>query len=317
MSRTPRKRTWGRLSVPMSVLLATLAFAQEPVSTDPENEGAMFKANVNIVTLDVAVTYKDEVVRGLDKSAFNVTVDGYRQPISLFDEGDAPLSVIAVFDRSRSMTGSWSALTETSRLLPSFLRPDDELALITFNENVTTLMPFEKASESLADRVIERLKQAHPDGLTAMHDAIAEATRMADTAANERRVILLISDGADSASRITKDAMFDLLQAENVSVYSIGLFGETERGTNAGILKALARTTGGAALFEPKPARLHERMTALFETLRARYFLGVPVEAPTKGKPQVQRIRVTALDSKGNHLKTQHRTEFIVKPEGQ
>lgn len=299
----PRLPAWGCFGIPILSLLA----AQEPETT--------FRADVNLVALDVAVTRQGMPVKGLEQSAFAVTVDGYRAPIAVFDPLSAPLSVVAVFDQSRSMGPSWLPLVYAARSLTAMLRPVDELAVITFNEQERIQLPFTPADGNLANRVEVALRGVMPDGQTALHDALLAATELAGKGSRERRVIVLVSDGADSASSASTKTLFETLRGRNVSVYSLGLFGPDERGSNAGLLKALAAATGGEAVFEPDVAKLRQRVESLFETLRSRYFLAVAIPVPTGGKAQTKRIRVTAVDSTGKHLKTQHRHEFVIQPQ--
>ena len=305
----PRRRAWRCVSVAM---LASLFVIVSP-SAQQANDEAIFRANVNLVALDVAVTDSSGMpVAGLPRDAFQATVDGYPADIALFDSTDAPLSVVAAFDQSRSMRPSWPALEQAARVLTKLLRPVDELSIFTFNEHVAEQMPFEPAGDALVSRVDHALNTIRPDGQTAVIDAVRQAVDKATMGRRERRVVVLVSDGADTASHARERDLFEELERRSVAIYSVGLFGRGERGTDARLLRKMAKTTGGAVVLEPDAANLQERVENLFRTIRSRYFVAVKVESPSNGKPELRRIRIQARDQTGRRLRTQHRTEFLI-----
>jgi Ca-activated chloride channel family protein len=274
-----------------------------------------FSADVNLVALDVGVTRGNSPVEGLTKDRFTVAVDGRPQTISVFESGSAPVSLVAVFDQSRSMRTSWDAVGRAAQLMINALRAGDELAILTFNEMVFTRFTFQPASPELIHQTTSVLAQTQPDGQTALYDAVLAAVDLLDTAQNERRAVILISDGADSASRQKHSEVLDVLRSHNVSVYSIGLFAVGDRDVNVGVLREMAKAAGGLTLLEADPSKLPASMESLFAALHSRYFLGVV--APTvAGRRTVHKIKVVAADASGTRLRTQHRPEFVTSNSG-
>jgi len=313
MPIVPRRLRRGCPGIPVLFCLSGLIILWSPWVIRAQSATADFRADVNLVTLDVSVTQDGVPVPGLTKEAFRVAVDGRPKEIRIFESGSAPLSIVAVLDQSRSMRMSWTALQRSAQVLTGSLKEGDELAMVTFNEHVYDRMPYHPASPQLMGMAGEALDAAKPDGQTALYDAVTRAVNHSVDAHTERRIVLVISDGADSASKTTQDATVELLRSSNVAVYALGLFDPAEIGTKARVLKAMAEATGGVALFEPDSSKLPVRLDSLLQTLRARYFLGVLVNAPTRGKREIRKLRVGVTAPDGKHLHTQHRPEFILE----
>jgi Ca-activated chloride channel homolog len=157
--------------------------------------------------------------------------------------------------------------------------------------------------------LFERLQDARGGGWTALYDAIAVyLSRVQGT--EGRKVMVVLTDGDDSRSRLTRSELLQLLRASSVTVYAISFPGAYPRGDSRGapargFLSQITEITGGR-VFEPLAARdLPQIYETILDELRSQYVLGfVPAAAPGRGKYhkleiEVKRKGVTVRHRKG------------------
>ena len=160
-----------------------------------------FRATVEGIELDVAVTRGNIPVRGLTARDFVVTDNGAVQDVSSVTLEEAPLSVVLVLDVSRSVSGGrLQQLIGASVRLADSLRPDDEAALVTFSHKVELRVPATLESRRLKDG----LASLNGVGSTSLRDAVYLATQIQPADRRRRPLVLLFSDGDDTASWLSE-----------------------------------------------------------------------------------------------------------------
>src|SRR5580693_8645320 len=210
-----------RKSATLILLLACSAYAQQPPaqtqSTEPETT---LKVDVKLVSVYVTVTDSHGApVAGLRKDNFLLQEDGREQKISVFDKESAlPISIALAIDTSLS-TRHDLPLEQASakRFAHAILRPVDALSVYGFSEIV-----HESTYGYTPDlkRIDEAIDHIHIGAATALYDAIYLASRALDHRKG-RKVIVLITDGGDTVSRVDyKEAVRAAEEAEGI-VYSI------------------------------------------------------------------------------------------------
>lgn len=270
-----------------TLITALAATWQEPV----------FRVDVRLVR--ILATVRDPsgaLAGGLEKSDFRVTDNGVEQELAVFERQSAqPLSIAVLIDRSRSTRKERAyELEAMQRFFRAVLRegnPEDAAALYSFNFEVVMQAGFTRRLERLED-AIRRLRS---EGATAMYDAIWLAARDLE-ARPGRRVMVVVTDGADTISRMTfQDALESLHRADAV-LYALllvpvkGGAGRNLRGENA--LIQLSSGTGGRMFYPSEPQALDRAFSEILGDLRTQYLLGYYPRNIPPSRERFHRIRV-------------------------
>ena len=266
-------RSWATAAVGCLVsLAATGVVAQTP-------EQHMFRASAEVSSILVPVTVKDSrgrLVANLEKSRFHLVVDGIEFPIkSFWREGGLPISYAFVVDTSGSMNGR--RLARTREAIMEFvreLRPDDEVSLITFGAGEVKRRLAFGTDPGLLPRVLESLKGY---GTTALYDMLTAAPQVMEGAHNIRRVILLFTDGVDTASTMTPADAIKILEGLTDPLYAMGIEPPpAEEGPPDSYEEALARfaaASGGQYLRVDAASKLPLFARKLKQDLTMRYII--------------------------------------------
>jgi len=251
--------------------------AQEP---DPPSYSE--SAGAEYVMLPVLVTDKDgKYVEGLTKDDFVIRVGDSRVDFDTFerDEG-APVSFAFLVDTSGSM-GVGSKLENAKNAIRSILRnrvPGDDFALFTFSEGKVRLV-----SDSSPDPagLVKELWDLEASGQTALFDAVAMTPELMK-GRNNKRAILLFTDGVDNASELSAAKMAEILQRVSVPVYAIGMKNasfdvvkeQERREMSIENLELLAGSSGGKMHLVGRDDDLRPLAARISSEVRQQYLLG-------------------------------------------
>jgi Ca-activated chloride channel family protein len=271
--------------------LACAAYAQEPATqTQPETT---LKVDVKLVNVYVTVTdAHGSPVAGLKKESFQLKEDGHEQTISVFDKESAlPLSIALAIDTSLS-TRHDLPLEQVSakRFAKAILRPVDALSVFGFSETVL------QSTSYTADlkRIEEGIDHIRLGAATALFDAVYLASRSLNHRQG-RKVMVLITDGGDTISKIDyKEAARAAEEAEAI-VYSIIVVPiESSAGRETGgehALIQLSEDTGGRYYYATSMAQLDDAFRQISDELRTQYLLAY-YPSERKSNSQFRRIQV-------------------------
>jgi len=166
------------------------------------------RANVDLVLVPVTVTdQRNRLVMGLEQSNFNVYDQQEPQIIRHVSTEDTPLSLGIIFDTSSSMYGKIDASREAVLQFLRSANPEDEFFLILFNDRPEIQTNFTHS----VDDIQSDISKAKPDGTTALLDAVYLGLNMMKYAANERKILLIVSDGGENHSGYTPREVFSAL----------------------------------------------------------------------------------------------------------
>ena len=249
----------------LTLLAATTAGAMQPT----------FSTRVDGVRVDVLVTDASRrPLRGLTAADFTIRDNGVPQQVDIVSFGETSLNVGLAFDLSESVAGEpLQRLRAASKALIAELLPADRVALVTF-DNVVTLRC---ALVSGRECTMNALARAAPDGETALVDGVF-AGMMAGESDAGRSLLMVFSDGLDTASYLRAEPLLDMGRRSDVVVYPIA-----SKGARPEFLDELADLTGG---------RLHEvgredDLAATFRTIldefRYRYLVTYTPKNVPKG----------------------------------
>jgi Ca-activated chloride channel family protein len=292
-------RTGWRLAVAITVLAA-------PVVIDAATQ--QFRAGVALVRLPVVVTGRDGIlVRGLEADAFEVREDGVPQKISAFAEGApgeaVPLHLGLLLDASASMDKDLRAAANAAVQFVTGLEEAVDVTFVDFDASIR-IGRFEPGSY---ERLFERIRSPKADGMTALYDAIAAYVR--GTAGRDgQHVLLLYTDGGDSASRLNYPELLQLLRADNVILYALGYLENqlsADRVKAQMQLGAMARETGGDVFFPASVKELTQAYARILDELGSRYTIGyVPSNSAMDGRFRKVQVRLPAPEHRSAKVRT-------------
>jgi VWFA-related protein len=236
-----------------AIVVATVAAPQAP---------AVFKSGIEVVELDVSVTRGGQPVQGLTARDFALTDNGAAQEVQSVTLDRLPLSVTMVLDTSESVAGDRLAhLVQAGEGLTAALRPDDRAALITFSNLVDLRVPMTGQMTDLRSA----LRAIRGAGATALRDAVHLALEL-QPHDRTRPLVLVFTDGRDTASWLTEDAVVDSARRIGIVVHAVRV--ESDR-----FLDRLADASGGRTWSATSDRQLRELFTRALDDMRARYLL--------------------------------------------
>ena len=246
----------------MTPLLAATLLAASAPQAPP-----VFRAEVDVVRVEVLVTRGGAPVRGLGAADFEVRDDGRLQTLDPILEEETPVDAILVLDLSASVKGpKLDALKAAGRAFLDGLHEGEQAALLAFHQEVQLLEPL------TADigAVRRALDQASPRGSTALADAVYSALRLREPG-ERRTAIVVFSDGIDNLSWLSASDVVEAASRSNAIVYGVAVRGKGDQ--KVPFLGDVVRATGGR-LFEASSERnLRERFLDVLGDIRSRYVL--------------------------------------------
>jgi Ca-activated chloride channel family protein len=206
----------------MLAAAVTLAGQQQPAPSTEAPERFRFKSGVELINVTVTVTDPSgHFVPALQQDDFKVFEDDELQAITHFSSERVPVSLGIVLDTSLSMAGEKIAAARTAldRFLYELLDEQDEIFLYRFSNEAVLLQEW-TSDRRLLSRALQRISTM---GGTAMYDAVIEAVPMAAGGRNQKKAVLVISDGNDTSSLGGADEVRRRTRESEVLVYAIGI----------------------------------------------------------------------------------------------
>jgi Ca-activated chloride channel homolog len=277
---------------------ATLAFplfarqaaqpAQSPATTPPttaqptSQQNGTFVIHKNVDEVRLGATVVDDrqhIVTDLTRDDFSVFEDGKPQTIISFRHEDIPVSIGIVIDNSGSMREKRAKVNQAALNLVRASNPQDEVFVVNFNDEYYLDQDFTNDLLKLK----EALEKIDARGGTALYEAIvASSDHLAKDARLERKVLFVVTDGEDNASRETLEQAVKQLQVDNgPSVYAIGILGDEEHPKRARrALDIIAQRTGGIAFFPKTLDEVDEISRQVAHDIRSQYTIGYKPTTP-------------------------------------
>lgn len=271
--------------------LLVLVVTQRPIDLRDRN----FRAASELVT--TAVTVRDaegRLVTTLAQGDFTIEEDSVVQPITQFTKERVPVSLSLTLDISDSMRGQRmaDARAALANFLDTLLAPDDEAALLGFNHETKMLAPW----TTERGRMRAKLDEIRPSGGTALYDAIDLSLPLFESRLHPRAAILLVSDGADTASDTTPTALKQKLVRSDVFLYAIGIDTLDARNStriNPFTLNELTSQGGGYTEIIRNTADLGPATERIADELNHQYMIGYTPTTRGDGKLHTVRVKVS------------------------
>lgn len=276
-------------------------------------EGFIIRKRVEEVTLHATVMDdKHRQVNGLTKKDFTVYENGQVQQIKSFDRRDVPVAVGIIIDNSGSMRDKRPAVNRSAINFVRASNPSDEVCIVNFNDEYYLDQDFTDKIPLLQ----EALDRIESRGGTALYDAVvASADHLKKNARLEKKVLLVVTDGEDNASRESLEQAIRHLQAENgPTVYTIGILGEEKQRRARRALTAIAEQTGGVSYFPKDISEVEAITQEVAHDIRNQYIIGY---APTTPK-EVGGYRTVRVDARApgyKKLMVRTRSGYYANPQ--
>jgi len=271
---------------------APAASSSQQQSPD-ENGTYVIRKDVDEVLLHATVIDdKQHIVTNLDKNAFSVFEDGKPQTIISFRHEDIPVAMGIVIDNSGSMREKRAKVNQAALNLVRASNAQDEVFVVNFNDEYYLDQDFTNDLLKLK----EALEKIDAKGGTALYEAVvASAEHLKRNARLERKVLFVVTDGEDNASRESLEQAVKQLQEENgPSVYAIGILGDEEHPRRARrALETIAQRTGGLAFFPSTLDEVDEISRQVAHDIRNQYTIGYKPTNP-RSSGGFRQIRVDA-----------------------
>jgi Ca-activated chloride channel homolog len=239
----------------------------------------VFKKEVDEVTLHATVVDDhNRPITNLAKNDFTVFEDGKPQKITSFRSEDIPVAMGIVIDNSGSMREKRPAVNAAAINLVQSSNPQDQVFVVNFNEEYFLDQDYTAKVPKLKD-ALERIESR---GGTALYDAVvASADHLKKSGALEKKVLLVVTDGEDNASRESLEQAIRRLEEKNgPTIYTVGLLGDEHSKRARRALREMAEDTGGVAFFPKDLSEVQAITSQIAHDIRNQYTIGYKPSTP-------------------------------------
>jgi Ca-activated chloride channel family protein len=245
--------------------------------------GQKIKVSTESVPVYVTVTDTEKrLVPDLALEDFEILDNGKVQNVNVFENKPTPITVTVMIDTSGSMTASLGLVKDGAEQFLLRLLPDDKAQVGEFSDKIK-FHPESFINDR--DRLVYLLKNELDFGYpTRLYDAVDQSLERLEPQ-DGRKVVLVFTDGDDTASKVGLGKVMDRARAKDVMVYAIGLEnvynngqGKVKSSPDRG-LKKLAEDTGGGFFLLKHTTALGETFTRIAQELHSQYVLGFSPEA--------------------------------------
>src|SRR5215469_6512868 len=285
----PRTKSVGRFPLALAGFLILFSanglLAQIPVAVPPppppgqeggvSPSGGKIKVDVNLVVLHTTVVDdRGNFVDGLTSDNFRVYEGKEEQKLSVFRREDIPVSMGLVIDNSGSMRDKRPRVNEAALTLVQSSNPQDEAFVVNFNDDF--YLDLDKDFTNSVPELKEALERIDARGSTALYDAIIGSLDHLKKSNNEKKVLLIVTDGEDNTSRNSLEKTVKEIQKTDTVIYTIGLLGQENKKSAKAAKKALteiAQASGGLSFFPENVDDVHAICQQVAGDIRHQYTL--------------------------------------------
>ena len=286
-------------------ILAPAAAFQQPPPT-------VFSSRSEAVVVHVTVQDDgSQLIAGLPQDAFSVFENGQPQTVTFFQNEDNPVTVGLVLDCSTSMQRKRDAVIAAGLVFARSSHPADELFTVNFNEQVWSGLPASVPFTTDVEQLRAALQRSSARGRTAMFDAVQFGLKHLQKGQRQKKVLILVSDGGDNASRSTLQDVLGAALRTDAVIYAISIYDQYDTDAKPEVLRKLTRATGGTAYFPRDAKEAPAVLTRIAEDIRSGYTIGY---IPSTTGDGYRAIRVGVRSPDGRKLSVRARTGYMAGP---
>jgi Ca-activated chloride channel family protein len=247
--------------MPLKYVLSIFLLLQYTLSVD-----------VDLAVFNVTVLDSDHrPVTGLTADNFHIYEDGHEQRIKIFQAEDTPATLGLVIDNSGSMANKRRDVVTAALAFINASQRDDEMFVVDFNRRawlgLPASIPFTNNIADLRATLIE----TRTEGTTALYDALDLSLNHLKKGMHQRKALVLLSDGGDNASVLKLEEVLRMAQQSSATIYCIGIYDPFAKDKNPGVLKKIAKVTGGEWYFPTNSSDLQDIWRRIAGSIRAQY----------------------------------------------
>jgi Ca-activated chloride channel homolog len=273
-----------------------------------------FHSSVELTTVTATVTDSDgRLITGLERDAFDLFEDGERQAITQFTRERVPVALGMLLDMSDSMFGQRikDARAAVEHFLFELLDPEDQFFLLAFNHQPHILSRWTSAAADIH----RTLEEVRPFGGTAVYDAVVAALPLIERRNRQRAALVVISDGADTASDAGLRDVRSALLRSDAFVYAIAIDSPERQPINTRVqpeaLREITSQSGGLTEIVHDAEGLENATRTIADELNKQYLLGYSSTRAADGQYHSIRVRV-----RGTDYRVRARTGYVAQPLG-
>lgn len=322
-------RIAGIIAVVVCGTAAAVRAMPAAVPSAPQRRRGEYKIGVNVNLVVIHATVRDKkgnMVNGLTKKDFVVYEDGVPQKLNVFSHADIPVTMGIVIDDSGSMQTKRPSVNAAALTFVKTSNPQDQVFVVNFNDAYYLDTPGNFAQNM--EELKAALDKIDSRGGTAMRDAIYASLDHMKLGNRDKKVLLVITDGDDNASRYSFEQLLRYAQKSNVVIYCIGLLGGDDSGGGlvsdlfghhlsssdrhaAKVLRELSRATGGQAYFPKTLDEVQSTCTRIAHDIRDQYTLGYyPTNFKQDGTYRTVKVEAFDPNHHGRRLDVRTRTGY-------
>jgi Ca-activated chloride channel homolog len=287
------------------------------VQTSPQSQNTpaddsgqfVFRKKVEEVVLHaVVVDGQNDLISNLDKNSFRIYEDSKPQEITSFYQEHVPVALGILIDNSGSMRPKRASVNQAALNLVRSSNNQDEVFVVNFGEQYYLDQDFTNDVVKLQTA----LEKVETRGSTALYDAIvASAAHMKQGAELQKRILLVVTDGADNASQESlEEAVQQLQKKDGPVVYVIALLGNMRNaGATTRALESLSQSTGGTAYFPTDVSQVDSITRSIAAAIRSQYVIGYKSTSTATGHVY-HSIQVDAFSGDKRKLRVRTRTGY-------
>lgn len=198
-------------------MFSVLSLTAQAQNTEP---ALTQEINTSFVSVPVTVSDRENrYVAGLKKEDFTVYQDGIKQKITFFSTYSEPLKIVLLLDTSKSTRNVIGKIKEAAKDFADTLKPNNECQVATFDSRLKIINPF-TSNHQLIKNSLNKI-EINESGGTLMFNAVNQVIQTSFNNVKDRKVIVLLTDGNDFGSSITKNDFLNLLEESDILIYTI------------------------------------------------------------------------------------------------
>ena len=234
-------------------------------------------------------------VAGLGKADFHIYEDGAPQQTKYFSHDDIPVEVGLIVDNSGSMRPKRPEVIAAALAFARSSNPQDQMFVVNFNEHISFGLPENMPFTDQVGQLEAALSGISANGETALYDAVAAGLDHLKKGNRDKRVLIVISDGADNASKHKKEQILAMVGRSDAIIYSIALFDEGDPDQRFGVLKQLAKVAGGETFLPESMKDVIPICERIAHDIRSQYTLAyVPTNRKQDGTYRTVQVKASA-----------------------
>jgi VWFA-related protein len=284
----------------MKYLIAAFLVFQFTISVD-----------VDLAVFNISVLGDDgRPVTGLTADNFKVFENGREEKIKVFQPEDTPATVGLLIDNSGSMTNKMKDVVAAAVSFVEASHPDDEMFIVNFNRRAWLALPAGTPFTHDSSMLRATLTETRAEGTTALYDAMELGLQHLKDGSKQRKALVILSDGGDNASHIKLEDALKLAEKSSATIYSIGIYDPFQKDRNPGVMKRIARVTGGESYFPSSLAELRTIWPRIAGAIRGQYTIGY-VSSNQAQDGSFRKVKIIAKNKRGKVLDVRTRPGYI------